>query len=80
MQKVYPKSEIRKEVIGEIIGFDREKNSEACELVSSITGDNYVKLFHLVQRQAFFKKLALAQLFVDLDRLNKHTKLMNLSN
>ena len=40
MQKVYPKSEIRKEVIGEIIGFDREKNSEACELVSSITGDN----------------------------------------
>ena len=58
MQKVYPKSEIRKEVIGEIIGFNREKNSEACELVSSITGDNSREVVApLVQRQGFFKKL-----------------------
>ena len=40
MKKVYPNSSIKKEIIGEIIGFDRMQNSEACEFVSSITGDN----------------------------------------
>ena len=40
MKKTYPNSKIEKEVIGEIIGFEREINSEACELVSKITGDN----------------------------------------
>jgi len=40
MQKVYPDSSIKKEIIGEIIGFNRVKSSEACELVSNITGDN----------------------------------------
>jgi len=40
MKKVFPNSSIKKEIIGEIIGFDRVENSEACEFVSSITGDN----------------------------------------
>ena len=40
MQKIYPKSSIKKTIIGEITGFDRVPNSEACEFVSSITGDN----------------------------------------
>ena len=40
MQKIYPNSSIKKEIIGEIKGFDRLKKSEACEFVSSITGDN----------------------------------------
>ena len=40
MKKVYPNSKISKEIIGEIIGFDRDEKSEACEFVSSITGDN----------------------------------------
>ena len=40
MQKIYPKSSIKKSIIGEITGFDRVSNSEACEFVSSITGDN----------------------------------------
>ena len=40
MKKVYSNSSIKKDIIGEIIGFDRLKNSEACEFVSSITGDN----------------------------------------
>ena len=40
MKKVYSNSSIKKEIIGEIIGFDRLENSEACEFVSSITGDN----------------------------------------
>jgi len=40
MKKVYPKSSIEKEIIGEIIGFDRVQKSEACEFVSNITRDN----------------------------------------
>lgn len=40
MKKIYPKSSIEKEIIGEIIGFDRVQKSEACEFVSSITRDN----------------------------------------
>ena len=40
MKKIYPKSSIKKEVIGEIIGFERDEKSEACNLISSITGDN----------------------------------------
>ena len=40
MKKVFKNSKITKEIIGEVTGFDRVKNSEACELVSSLTGDN----------------------------------------
>ena len=40
MKKIFPDSKISKEIIGEIIGFNRDKKSEACEFVSSITGDN----------------------------------------
>ena len=40
MKKVFSKSSIKKEIIGEVTGFDRVKKSEACELVSSLTGDN----------------------------------------
>ena len=40
MKRVFPKSNIRKEIIGEIIGFDKSKKSDACELISSLTGDN----------------------------------------
>ena len=40
MKKIYPKSYITKKIIGEITGFERIENSEACEFVSNITGDN----------------------------------------
>ena len=40
MKKIFPNSNIRKETIGEVVGFNRIKDSEACEFVSSITGDN----------------------------------------
>ena len=40
MKKVFSKSTIKKEIIGEVTGFDRVEKSEACELVSSLTGDN----------------------------------------
>ena len=40
MKIVYPNSSIKKEIIGEIIGFNREEKSDACEFISKITGDN----------------------------------------
>ena len=40
MKKVFPDASIEKKIIGEIIGFDREDKSDACEFISSLTGDN----------------------------------------
>ena len=40
MTKVFPKSSIKKEIIGEVIGFNRVEKSEACEFISNLTGDN----------------------------------------
>jgi acetylornithine deacetylase len=40
MKKVYPKADIKKEIIGEIIGFNKEEKSEAINLVCNLTGDN----------------------------------------
>ena len=40
MKKVFPDASIEKNIIGEIIGFDREDRSDACEFISSLTGDN----------------------------------------
>ena len=36
----FPDSSIEKKIIGEIIGFDRVDKSDACEFISSLTGDN----------------------------------------
>ena len=40
MKKIYPKADIKKEVIGEIVGFNKEEKSEAINLVCNLTGDN----------------------------------------
>ena len=40
MKKIFPNASIEKNIIGEIIGFDREEKSDACEFISSLTGDN----------------------------------------
>ena len=40
MRKVFTNSRITKKIIGEVAGFNRVLNSEACEFVSSLTGDN----------------------------------------
>jgi len=40
MRKVYPKADIKKEIIGEIIGFNKEEKSEAINLICNLTGDN----------------------------------------
>jgi len=40
MKKIFSKSSIKKEIIGEIIGFNKVNKSEACEFISNLTGDN----------------------------------------
>ena len=40
MRKIYPEANIKKEIIGEIIGFNKEENSDAVNLVCNLTGDN----------------------------------------
>ena len=60
MKKVYPESNIKKEVIGEIIGFDRDKDSEACEFVSSITGDNSREVVSFGTEAGLFQEIGIS--------------------
>ena len=60
MKKIYPKSSINKEIIGEIISFDRIKNSEACEFVSSITGDNSREVVSFGTEAGLFQEIGIS--------------------
>ena len=60
MKKVYPNSKISKEIIGEIIGFDRDKKSEACEFVSSITGDNSREVVSFGTEAGLFQEIGIS--------------------
>ena len=60
MKKVFPNSSISKEIIGEIIGFDRVKNSEACEFVSSITGDNSREVVSFGTEAGLFQEIGIS--------------------
>tara|TARA_Y100000816_G_scaffold21083_1_gene13630 strand:- start:209 stop:1399 length:1191 start_codon:yes stop_codon:yes gene_type:complete len=60
MKKIFPKSNIRKQIIGEIIGFNRVKNSEACELVSSLTGDNSRNVVSFGTEAGLFQEIGIS--------------------
>ena len=60
MKKVFPQSNIRKEIIGEVTGFDRIKNSEACELVSSLTGDNSREVVSFGTEAGLFQEIGMS--------------------
>tara|TARA_Y100001970_G_scaffold167155_1_gene204626 strand:+ start:1023 stop:2207 length:1185 start_codon:yes stop_codon:yes gene_type:complete len=60
MKKIYSKSSIKKEIIGEIIGFDREEKSEACELISSITGDNSREVVSFGTEAGLFQEIGIS--------------------
>ncbi len=60
MQKIFPNSSIKKEIIGEIIGFDRVKNSEACDLVSNITGDNAREVVSFGTEAGLFQEIGIS--------------------
>ena len=60
MQKVFPQSFIKKEVIGEVVGFDRLDQSEACEFVSSITGDNSREVVSFGTEAGLFQEIGIS--------------------
>ena len=60
MKKKYPNASIRKKIIGEIIGFDRIRDSKACEFVSSITGDNKREVVSFGTEAGLFQEIGIS--------------------
>ena len=60
MKKVFPNSNIRKETIGEVIGFNRVNDSEACEFVTSITGDNSREVVSFGTEAGLFQEIGIS--------------------
>ena len=92
MKKIYSNASIEKEIIGEIIGFDREEKSEACEFVSSLTGDNSRQVVSFGTEAGLFQEIGISTVvcgpgsieqahkideFIVLDELKKCLKLLN---
>ena len=92
MIKVYPNSSIKKKIIGEIVGFDRETKSDACELISSLTGDNSRQVVSFGTEAGLFQEIGISTVvcgpgsieqahkideYIVLDELKKCLKLLN---
>ena len=60
MKKVFPDSYIKKEVIGEVVGFNRLDESEACEFVSNITGDNSREVVSFGTEAGLFQEIGIS--------------------
>ena len=60
MTKVFPKSLIKKEIVGEIIGFNRLEKSEACEFISSLTGDNSREVVSFGTEAGLFQEIGIS--------------------
>ena len=60
MKKVFPNSTIPTQSIGEVVGFDRVKDSEACELVSSLTGDNTREVVSFGTEAGLFQEIGIS--------------------
>ena len=60
MKNVFQNSKITKEIIGEVTGFDRVKKSEACELVSSLTGDNSREVVSFGTEAGLFQEIGIS--------------------
>jgi acetylornithine deacetylase len=60
MKKVFKNSKITKEIIGEVTGFDRVEKSEACELVSSLTGDNSREVVSFGTEAGLFQEIGIS--------------------
>ncbi|WP_440936975.1 acetylornithine deacetylase [Candidatus Pelagibacter sp.] len=60
MKKVFPNSYIKKEIIGEVVGFEKLDKSEACEFVSSITGDNSREVVSFGTEAGLFQEVGIS--------------------
>ena len=92
MKKIFSQSNIKKEIIGEVTGFDRIENSEACELVSSLTGDNSREVVSFGTEAGLFQEIGISTVvcgpgsieqahkvdeFIELDELKKCLKFLD---
>ena len=91
MKKIFPNASIEKNIIGEIIGFDRKSKSDACELISSLTGDNSRQVVSFGTEAGLFQEIGISTVvcgpgsieqahkideFIILDELKKCLKLL----
>ena len=60
MKKIFSTSSIEKKIIGEIIGFNRDKKSDACELISSLTGDNSRQVVSFGTEAGLFQEIGIS--------------------
>ena len=60
MKKIFPDSYIKKETIGEVVGFNRLDESEACEFVSNITGDNSREVVSFGTEAGLFQEIGMS--------------------
>jgi acetylornithine deacetylase len=60
MKKTYPDSNIKKEIIGEIIGFNKEEKSEAVNLICNLTGDNSRDVVSFGTEAGLFQELGIS--------------------
>jgi acetylornithine deacetylase len=60
MKKVFVHASIEKDIIGEIVGFDRKNKSEACELISSLTGDNSRQVVSFGTEAGLFQEIGIS--------------------
>ena len=60
MKKIFPNSSIEKKIIGEIIGFDRDEKSDACELISNLTGDNSRQVVSFGTEAGLFQEIGIS--------------------
>ncbi|MDB3886146.1 acetylornithine deacetylase [Candidatus Pelagibacter sp.] len=60
MKKVFSNASIEKNIIGEIVGFDRKDKSDACELISSLTGDNSRQVVSFGTEAGLFQEIGIS--------------------
>ena len=60
MKKTFPGSNIKKEIIGEIIGFNKEEKSEAVNLICNLTGDNSREVVSFGTEAGLFQEIGIS--------------------
>ena len=60
MKKTYPASKIKIEIIGEIVGFNKEEKSEAVNLICNLTGDNSRDVVSFGTEAGLFQELSIS--------------------
>ena len=75
MKKIFPNASIEKDIIGEIVGFDREDKSVACELISSLTGDNSRQVVSFGTEAGLFQEIGISTVVCGPGSINQAHKI-----